>query len=64
MQCCIISGVAGDVLSECGQGGGQRGMIEVPRDEEWGCGCCVCSELVTEWRTSQAASALAGAGGY
>ena len=21
-------------LSECGQGGGQRGMIEVPRDDE------------------------------
>ena len=28
--------MAGDILCECGQSGGQRGMSEVPRDGEEG----------------------------
>ena len=36
IQCSIVYGVAGDILSECGQGRGQSGMIEIPRDKKEG----------------------------
>lgn len=38
VQYLIVSAVAGDILSECVQRGGWRGMVDVPRNMEEGIG--------------------------
>ena len=48
IQCFIVSGVTGDILCECGQDGGQRGMTEVPRNEEEGL-WVLCLQWACDW---------------
>lgn len=53
----FVSVVVSDILGECGQGGGWRGMI--PEMRRRTCGCCVHSLFIAECRTLQVTSPLA-----
>lgn len=53
----FVSVVTSDILGECDQGGGWRGMI--PEMRRMTCGCCVHSLFIAECRTLQVTSPLA-----